>query len=196
MRIKEGNKEKDILEAAIRIFAKQGFHETRISQIAKAANVATGSVYLYYKNKDSILIRIFEELWKTIYLETKSLASRNDMNPLEKFENMIDIIFDMFIANPALAVVIMSEEHYLTRGKKSNFTKFYDDFLDLGEDILKEGIKSKMFNPNLDIKVFRNFVFGGVRHLIHLWAQSQNEFPLVNVRQNVKYILKKSIINS
>jgi TetR/AcrR family fatty acid metabolism transcriptional regulator len=196
MRIKEGNKEKDILESAIKIFAKQGFHETKISQIAKGANVATGSVYLYFKNKDSILIKIFEELWQGIYLETKSLSKRNDISPLEKFETMIDIIFDMFLANPSLAVVIVSEEHYLTRGKKTNFTKFYESFLDLGEDILKEGIKAKQFNPNLDLKVFRNFVFGGIRHLIHLWAQAPNEFPLTVIRQHVKYILKKSILDT
>ncbi|MCK7516317.1 MAG: TetR/AcrR family transcriptional regulator [Ignavibacteriales bacterium] len=100
MRTKEGNKEKDILDAAIKIFAKEGFHQAKISQIAKEANVATGSVYLYFKNKDSVLIKIFEELWQKIYQETKVITKRTDIDPLEKFENMLDIVFDLFIANP------------------------------------------------------------------------------------------------
>lgn len=196
MRTKEGNKEKDILEAAIKIFAKEGFHQAKISKIAKSANIATGSVYLYFKNKDAILSKIFEELWHSIYDETKNLAQRNDINPLEKFENMLDIVFDLFISNPSLAVVIVSEEHYLLRGKKSGFTTFYDNFLDIGEEILEEGINKKLFNPNLDLKVFRNFTFGGIRYLLQLWAQSPDKYPLAVMRQNVKFILKKAILLS
>lgn len=196
MRTKEGNKEKDILDAAIKIFAKEGFHQAKISQIAKEANVATGSVYLYFKNKDSVLIKIFEELWQKIYQETRLITKRTDIDPLEKFENMLDIVFDLFIANPSLAVVIASEEHYLLRGKKGRFGNFYESFLDLGEEILKEGIKKNLFNPYLDLQIFRNFTFGGLRHLLHMWANSPKDFSLTLMRQNVKYILKKGILSN
>lgn len=194
MRVKEGNKEKDILEAAIKIFAKMGFHQAKISKIAETAGIATGSVYLYFKNKDAILLKIFEQLWQKIYLETESLAKRSDINAVEKFENLLDIIFDLFVQNPHLAVVISSEEHYLLRGKRSNFNEFYDKFLDIGEEIINEGIKNKLINPNLDIKIFRNFAFGGLRHLLHLWARNPNDYPLINMRQNVKFILKNGIL--
>lgn len=194
MRVREGNKEKDILEAAVKVFAKEGFHQAKISKIAEEAKIATGSVYLYFKNKDSILLKIFEDLWQKIYLETNVLANRSDINPVEKFETMIDVVFDLFISNPSLAVVFVSEEHHLFRDKKNKITPFYNKFLDLGELILREGIQKKYFNPNIDIKVFRNFTFGGVRHILHQWAQSPNEFPLNVVRQNVKFFLKKGIL--
>ena len=194
MRKKEGNKEKDILEAVSKVFAKEGFHQAKISKIAELANIATGSVYLYFKNKDSILSKMFEEMWQKIYEETKNLADRTDINPLEKFENMLDVVFDLFISNPSLAIVVVSEENYMLRGKKSGFTSFYESFLDLGEEILKEGINKNLFNPNLDIKVFRNFTFGGMRYLLQLWAQSPDKYPLTTIRQNVKFILKKAIL--
>ena len=50
-----------ILKAAIKVFAKNGFYATRVSEIAKAAGVADGTIYLYFKNKDDVLITIFEE---------------------------------------------------------------------------------------------------------------------------------------
>jgi TetR/AcrR family transcriptional regulator, fatty acid metabolism regulator protein len=194
MRVREGNKEKDIIEASIKVFAKEGFHQAKISTIAKVAGVATGSVYLYFKNKESILNKIFEELWQKIYTEASSLSKRKDMGPLEKFETLIDYVFDLFISNPSLAVVFVSEEHHLVRNRKSVIPNFYEKFLDEGEAIINEGIKSGVFISNINVKVFRNFTFGGIRHLLHQWAQFPIEFPLNTVRQNVKYILKKGIL--
>ena len=196
MRVREGNKEKDIIEASIKVFAKDGFHQAKISKIANAARVATGSVYLYFKNKESILNKIFEELWQRIYIEANTLSKREDISPLEKFETLLDVVFDLFISNPSLAVVFVSEEHHLMRNRKSNIPGFYEKFLDVGETIIKEGIQNGTFNSNINVKVFRNFTFGGVRHLLHQWAQFPEEFPLNTVRQNVKYILKKGILVS
>jgi len=194
MRVKEGNKEKDIIEAAIKVFAKDGFHQAKISKIAEVAGIATGSVYLYFKNKDSILDKIFEELWSKICLETNSLSKRSDINPVEKFETMIDVVFDLFISNPSLAVVFVSEEHYLMRNRGSNIAEYYEKFLDTGESIITEGVQKGIFNKNINASVFRNFTFGGVRHLLHQWAQFPEDFPLNTVRQNVKFILKKGIL--
>ena len=58
MRVKEGNKREDIIKAAIKVFAKNGFHNAKISKIAEVANVAAGSVYLYFKSKEDILYQI------------------------------------------------------------------------------------------------------------------------------------------
>ncbi len=63
MRTREGNKERAILEAAIAVFADHGYHGARVSAIARRAGVATGSVYLYFPNKEAILLRIFDDLW-------------------------------------------------------------------------------------------------------------------------------------
>ncbi len=196
MRTREGNKEQDILEAAITVFAKEGYYNAKISKIAENAGVATGSVYLYFKNKENILQKIFENLWSKIFTEVLTVSKRKDINAVEKFDSMIDLIFDLFTENPDLAVVFVNEQYHLMQTSNSGFTPFYEKFLDVGEIILNEGIAEKYFNPNIDVKIFRHLAFGGIRHLLHQWAQKPKEFPLNAVRQNVKYILRKGLLVS
>lgn len=194
MRTKEGNKAKDILEAAIETFSKEGFYNAKISTIAQQAGIATGSIYLYFPNKESILSKIFEQIWRRLALPAEELVLRKDMNPIEKLENLIDLFFDVLTEDSNLAVVFVNEQEYLMKNDPSGFIKNYENFLDSGEKIVLDGIKKKLFNPNIDIKIFRNFIFGGIRHLLHLWAQNNQAFPLNLVRQNVKFFLKKGIL--
>src|SRR6516162_2070458 len=56
-----GNKRKRILDAAVRVFAKKGFYATRVSEVARAAGVADGTIYLYFKSKDELLVSLFED---------------------------------------------------------------------------------------------------------------------------------------
>ena len=90
MRPKEGHKEEDILEAAIKVFAEEGFHDAKISKIAKRANVATGSVYVYFKNKDDLLIKIFQSIWEQLYIELRDIAANKGLSPIEKVDSMLE----------------------------------------------------------------------------------------------------------
>ena len=83
MRLKEGHKEKDIIDAAIKVFAEFGYHNAKISTIAKKANVATGSVYVYYKNKEDILFNIFDKLWQELFEKLRIVSDNNSLEPEE-----------------------------------------------------------------------------------------------------------------
>ncbi|MGE5402989.1 MAG: TetR/AcrR family transcriptional regulator [Ignavibacteriales bacterium] len=194
MRVKEGNKETDIIIAAIKVFAESGYHNAKIHKIAEVAGVATGSIYVYYKNKETILLKIFEQLWTRLYNELHRVAERTDINSVEKFDNMIDLLFDVFIQNPPLALVFVNEQNHLLQQNPNGFTPYYEKFLDLGEHIVIEGIESKTFNPNFDVKIIRSFIFGGLRHLLHQWANNSQNFPLNEIRQNVKYFCKRGLL--
>lgn len=194
MRIKEGNKEADILQAAIEVFAKYGFHEAKISKIAELAGVSAGSIYVYYKNKEDLLHEIFKGLWNKLYHELKVIVDRSDLNAVEKFDSLIDLLFDNFIENPSLALVFVNEQIQIQRSNRKNIL-YSDKFLELGEIIVKEGINSKLFNPNIDITILRLYIFGGLRHLLHQWANYPKEFPLNIIRNNVKFISKHGLLN-
>ena len=195
MRTKEGNKEKDILEAAVMVFAETGYHKAKISKIAEVANVATGSVYVYFKNKEDIILRIFEQLWTKLYIELDSLSKNQSLSPTEKIDSMIDLVIDMFTENPSLALVFVNEQNHLQQNNDNNFTNCYDKFLDAGEEVLREGIQTKLFDKNLDIKMFRHYIFGALRNMLHQWAKKTDEFPLSNMRRSVKLFTKYGIMN-
>jgi TetR/AcrR family transcriptional regulator, fatty acid metabolism regulator protein len=194
MRKREGQKEKAILDAAILIFAKHGYHKAKISSVAETAGVATGSVYLYYKNKESILLTIFDNLWNQLTEHLRLIVKRPDIDAAEKLDLVIDQLFDMFIANPSLASVFVNEQHHLIKEKRGNVAKHYDEFLDLAEEIIREGTKQKKFNSDVDIKLFRHFITGGIRSVLLLWSNSSHSLSLQRVRQNVKFFIKHGLM--
>ena len=193
MRTKEGNKEKDILEAAIKVFDTNGYHKAKISKIAEVANVATGSVYVYFKNKESILLKIFEELWEKLYDELKIVSETQNLSPLERIDAMIDLVFDVFTENPSLATVFVNEQNHLLRANQYSFTTFYDKFLDLGVDVIKEGIRKGIFSSGIDLDVFRYYLLGGIRNTLQHWANDPKSLPLNKIRHNIKLLLRHGI---
>jgi TetR/AcrR family transcriptional regulator, fatty acid metabolism regulator protein len=193
MRKREGNKEKDILEAAVKVFAENGYHRAKVTAIADVAGVATGSVYLYYANKESILLKIFEKLWMDYTQTLQDTLSRSDYDPTQKLDLVVDHLFDMFTVNPALAVVFVNEQQYLIGNKKGNIGKYYNNFLDLAEEIIHEGVKKKIFNPEVDVKIYRHFITGGIRSVLFYWAESSSAISLDRVRTNVKYFLRNGL---
>ncbi|GAB4147633.1 MAG: fatty acid metabolism transcriptional regulator FadR [Ignavibacteriales bacterium] len=193
MRVKEGNKEKDILEAAIKIFAEDGYHNAKISKIADTARVATGSVYVYFKNKEDILQKIFEDLWEKLFNELNSLSTNKNLSPIEKIDSMIDLVFDVFTENSNLAIVFVNEQNNLQRAEEIRFQNFYEKFLDLGEAAINQGITDGVFSDTFDIKVFRIFILGALRSLLQIWAHNPKELPLNKIRQSVKYLIKNGI---
>ncbi len=193
MRTKEGNKEKDIIEAAVQVFAEYGYHNAKISKIAEIASVATGSVYVYYKNKEDILLKIFEEIWHPLYQQILKISNNNLLSAAEKMDYLIDLVFDSFIENPAKALVFVNEQNHLMQKNPSSFTNYYNLFMDEGEKIMKSGIDSGEFNT-FDLKIFKTFFLGGLRSLVLQWAQSPEEYPLNEIRQNVKFFCKHGIM--
>ncbi|WP_337872459.1 TetR/AcrR family transcriptional regulator [Ignavibacterium sp.] len=193
MRKKEGNKVQDIINAAIEVFAKQGYHEAKISEIAAIANVATGSVYLYFESKEDLLVKIFSGLWVKLISLVKLIYDRDDLSSIEKLDGFIDTVFDVFTANSKLALLFVKEQPHFLQDKDNKLNILYNNFLEIGEKIIDEGVNKNLFNRNLDKKITKNFIYGGVRHLLHLWAINPNEYPLNKVRQDIKYIVKKGI---
>ena len=193
MRIKEGNKEKDIIEAAIKVFAEKGYFKSKISKIADVAGVATGSVYVYYENKEDILLKIFEQLWGNIYQEARLIKNNNNSSPMEKLESLIDMAFGTFMENTALAIVYINEQSNLIQYSPQKFTDNYDKFLDLCEDIIRDGINKRVMAENIDVQIFRNYFLGGFRNLLHHWAHDSQNFSLDRIRENVKLLTRHGI---
>ncbi len=194
MRKREGNKEQAILDAAVKVFAQHGYHRAKISSIAEHAKVATGSIYLYYRDKEDILLTIFDNLWTALTNELQIIVKRVDIDPTKKLDLVIDELFKVFIANPALAAVFVNEQNHLIKDKRGNVAKHYDNFLDIAEEIIREGVRKGQFNPDIEIKLFRHFITGGIRNVLRQWAQQPQVLSLNRICSNVKYFSKNGLL--
>jgi len=194
MRRREGNKEEKIIAAAVKVFARNGFHDAKISHIADEAGVAHGSVYLYFKNKQAILSRILKDLWQELAQRVQQLVEETDRTPRQKVEGMLDLVFDVFTSNPALGKVVISEQNRLmAKDTPEVFRTYYQQFLDASQKVFGDGIKQGFIHPEMDSEIFLNFFYGGLRHLIHLWASGQTNRTIAAMRKNIKYLLQNGI---
>jgi TetR/AcrR family transcriptional regulator, fatty acid metabolism regulator protein len=196
MRTKEGNKEQAIFDAAVEVFAERGYHNAKISTIADRAGIATGSVYLYFNNKESIILTIFDRLWERVLAGISVTVARTDLDPQQKLNSIIDTVFDFFISNPALATVFVNEQHHLIKDGRGNVAEQYDRFLDIAEKVLHDGVKNGLFSKNVDVSLFRHFVTGGLRNMLRQWASNPTAIPLDRVRQTLKYVIIHGILRT
>ena len=102
------DKRRQILDAAVRVFARQGFHATRVSDIADEAGVAYGLVYHYFNSKDQVLNELFLERW-SLLLAAIEEAERTDATRRDKLAAVAGFIFDSYRHDPELMKVIIVE---------------------------------------------------------------------------------------
>jgi TetR/AcrR family transcriptional regulator, fatty acid metabolism regulator protein len=196
MRKKEGNKEQAIINAAIRVFAEDGYFHSKIHRIADIAGVATGTVYLYFGNKETILQKIFSIVWEDIFGIIDKIHAATDITPLEKFHKMIDGLFDYLTANPSLALVFVNEQSHLEQQGEHPFTNYYDKTLTLSEALLTDGIRAYIFDEHIHPPVFSAFFFGGLRFILRRWANDPKRFSLSEIRTDVKQFVLYGINRS
>jgi len=194
MRTKEGNKSKDIREAAIKIFAEYGYHNAKIAKISELAGVATGSIYLYFKNKEELLHNIFNYLWKKMYDNSLYLRDNTQISPAKKLDNMIDLIFDIFKENPNLAIVIIDEESTYLGLNKGHNPKDYDQFFETATEIIAEGIKKNIFTHEIDINLLKLVILGSFKELMQYWIKNKKSVKISDIQTNFKFIIKNGIM--
>jgi TetR/AcrR family transcriptional regulator, fatty acid metabolism regulator protein len=102
------DKRRLILDAAVRVFARQGFHQCRVSDIADEAGVAYGLVYHYFRSKDEVLDTLFLERWNVMLAVIRELDGE-DMSPREKLSAITAFIVDSYRHDPDLMKVIIVE---------------------------------------------------------------------------------------
>src|SRR3954469_19616402 len=97
-----------IMDAAIKVFAERGFHTATVAEIARSAGVADGTIYLYFKGKDDLLLRLFDEKMTALLAEARDELSREKSAP-DKLQRFIQLHLALVERNPDLASVLIVE---------------------------------------------------------------------------------------
>ena len=162
------DKRRQILDAAIRVFARQGFHSTRVSDIADEAGVAYGLVYHYFKSKDEVLNELFSERW-SLLLAAIEEADREGAAPRAKLEAVAGFIVDSYRHDPELMKVIIVE---VTRAANSfgrthlpEIRRAYDSIA----KIVAEGQEAGDFRRDIDPTFASMSFYGAVEQLLSGW---------------------------
>jgi TetR/AcrR family transcriptional regulator, fatty acid metabolism regulator protein len=161
-------KRRQILDAAIRVFARQGFHSTRVSDIADEAGVAYGLVYHYFSSKDEVLNELFTERW-SLLLAAIEEADREGETPRAKLEAVAGFIVDSYRHDPELMKVIIVE---VTRAANSFGRTHLAEIRRAYESIAKivaEGQEEGAFRRDIDPDFASMSFYGAIEQLLSGW---------------------------
>ena len=164
---KEAKKEK-IIEAAVKVFAKKGFYTANVKDVAKEAGVADGTIYLYFKNKEDLLISLFEHKMKSI-LDIFKQALKNISDPLDQLKEFIKVYFNLIESDPDLSDVFQVELRQSTKFLKDYHNQQFSDYLNIIAGILEKGKKIGFFRPEMDIHICKIFIFGAIDEVARQW---------------------------
>ncbi|HEY4485687.1 MAG TPA: TetR/AcrR family transcriptional regulator [Nitrospiria bacterium] len=157
-----------ILKAAIKIFARHGFSRARTAAIAREARVAEGTIYNYFKSKDDIIVTIFDQTWRDQINALKKLTGPME-SPLEKLSAVISSVMELFKADLKLAEVFLVEFRQCGKCFSSQPISVILEFLNLLEDILKDGIRKGMIRPDINTRIARGLLFGALENIVLAW---------------------------
>ncbi|MBI5343392.1 MAG: TetR/AcrR family transcriptional regulator [Deltaproteobacteria bacterium] len=150
-----------ILRAAIRIFSQKGYFNSKISEIARLAGVADGTIYLYFKNKDDLLISLFEEKMGEVVNDVRARVADGG-DALARLEIFIRNHMDLLVKEAGLIEVIQVELRQSNKFMKEYVPVKFLEYLDIISGILEDGKREGVFRPDLNVTLSRRAIFGAL----------------------------------
>ncbi|HEY3817588.1 MAG TPA: TetR/AcrR family transcriptional regulator [Polyangiaceae bacterium] len=164
-----GDKRERILDAAVRVFAKKGFHATRVSEVAKAAGVADGTIYLYFKSKDQLLVSLFEDRVERLltFLEKELPATAG---AAEKLRRIIELQLGLLEGERDLAEVITVILRQSTKLMKEYAAPKFTSYLDAIARVVADGQASGELRGDVSPHLAARAIFGALDGITMTWA--------------------------
>ena len=161
-----------ITEAAVEVFAEKGFHQARVSDIARRAGVADGTIYLYFKNKEDLLLSIFEEKMDEMLTGLgEALAGIDD--PLDRIRVFAQFHFRQVRENRAAAEVLQIELRLSNKFLKEYRPEKLWAYLGVFGQIVRDGQARGLFREELDSFISMWAFFGAMDEIAMQWVLSK-----------------------
>lgn len=189
---KDKPKYKQIVDAAVVVIAENGYHQAQVSKIAKQAGVADGTIYLYFKNKEDILISVFEEKM-AVFVEKLEQILVRDIPAVDKLGLMIESHFSLLASDLHLAIVTQLELRQSNTEIRMKINGVLREYLLLLDKILVKGMEDGEFDGQMDIRLARQMVFGTMDETITTWVMNDHKYDLVELAPKVHRLLMKGI---
>lgn len=174
---KKIQKRQRILDAAIKVIAKNGFHGTTVAEVASEAQVADGTIYLYFQNKDDLLITIFEETMDRFISQGLEVIEQMP-SPMKKLSAIVDLHLSSMGSNEDLAAVFQIElRHSIHTMKKFSQTKLREYF-QIIENVIEEAQAAGEIRKDLDAWTAVKVVFGALDEMATNWVLRKKDYAL------------------
>lgn len=168
-----------ILRAAIDVFAGRGFFNAQVADVARAAGVAAGTVYLYFESKDDLLVSIFERTMREAIAEGRA-AVAPIRDPIEQLRTVARVHLDRMGRDRSLAVVFQVELRQSTKFMERFSSTLLREYLGIIRGIIVDGQKSGAFRRELNATLAAKLFFGGLDEMATNWILSRRKYALAS----------------
>lgn len=187
------DKRRRILDAAVSVFAQHGFYNAKVSQIAKEAGVADGTIYLYFKNKEDILIQVFiDAMDEILRRQEEALATITD--PIDRLRTFIRVHFASVAESRAMAEVITVELRQSAKFMRNTDMKPFGRYLAMIARIVDDGVRAGAFAESSVPRLIARAVFGAVDELALEWAMSDRHQSLDEASSHVADLFLSGLV--
>lgn len=184
-----------ILNAAKNVFAEGGYHGSSISKIAKEAGLGDGTIYLYFKNKEDILLHLFDKsIFHALIPQTEEAIKYSD-DPRVMLYELIRSYFTFFGSDYELSRVIQIEfrqPNANTRNITKKGVKRYIEFIAM---IVEKGQKQGIFRNDVKASSIHKMIFGTLDEFVTAWVLAENKYELISKVEDAYKLIIQSIYN-
>jgi TetR/AcrR family transcriptional regulator, fatty acid metabolism regulator protein len=189
----QSDKRARILDAAVRIFAERGFFTATVAEVAKAAGVADGTIYLYFKGKEDLLARLFEEKMTGLVEQARAEVARGS-GAADRLKRFIRLHFSLVEKNPALASVLIVEMRRSSQVLKLADRGKVSAYVELIAEIVREGQQKGELDAVVSPSTARRAVFGALDELANGWLLSGRKAGLKKTAAEVSEWLVRGLL--
>jgi TetR/AcrR family fatty acid metabolism transcriptional regulator len=178
------DKREAILRAAIKVFAEKGYFNSKVSDIAGAAGIADGTVYLYFKSKDEVLHSIFDRAMEEFIAEgRRELAAIAD--PASKLRRIAQLHLEKLGADRDLAIVFQVELRGSTKFMREFTATGFAEYLDIIRETIAEGQRAGIFRDDVKPVTGAKILYGALDEMVTNWILSPRAYPLAPMAEEV-----------
>jgi len=171
------DKREAILKAATQVFAQRGFFNAQVADVAKAAGVAAGTVYLYFRSKDDLLVSLFERTMKdAIAMGRAALAGATD--PSDRLSRIARLHLERLGRDRDLAVVFQVELRQSTKFMERFSSSYLREYLGIIRDAIEAGQAAGMFRADVSATTAAKILFGALDEMATNWMLSRRRYSL------------------
>lgn len=190
--MRDPDKPQAIVEAAIRVFARNGYYNSRVSDIAREAGIASGTIYLYFRTKDEILVTLFrEKMAQWVTQVRREIASAPDA--VTKIRRLVALHFQVLEGHPELAEVVQVELRQGQKFFRGASAQEVSSYFELITAVLEEGVASGQLRHDVPTKVATKVLFGAMDQVATSWVLGKRKYRLTEAAEAVASIFLQGV---
>jgi TetR/AcrR family transcriptional regulator, fatty acid metabolism regulator protein len=166
-----------LLDAARTVFARTGFFSAQVADVAREAGMAAGTVYLYFRSKDDLLISLFERTMREALADGRAVLA-SDADPIGRLHRLAELHLGRLGRDRDLAVVFQIELRQSTKFMTRLSASLLGDYLDIIRDVIRDGQARKVLRSDMSPSMAAKIVFGALDEMATNWVLSDRHYAL------------------